>query len=168
MAQVDGHVAQNLIEQLPALAESRKPFCMAYGSVNVHLPFKAPKRYWDLYDPADIDLSHLTEAIEPVLGHNWGELRTYSGIPKKGPLDDDLEESLCLARTLIHGYMAGISYLDAQVGKLIDALEENNLRDSTAIVFWVDHGFNLGEHGLWCKHCLYEPSLHVPIHRSET
>jgi len=159
-AHKDGEAAAWAVEQLRSLKDDDAPFCLAYGSINTHLPFKAPKRYWDLYDPRAIDVSHHTTdpndlPMDP--DHAWHELRNYTGMPKAGPVTDEQ------ARTLIHGYMAGVSYLDAQVGKLLDALDAFGLTDNTAVVLWVDHGFNLGEHRLWCKHCLYEPSVHVPL-----
>lgn len=156
----DGASVRTAIVHLQRFAKTGERFMYGYGSINVHLPFKAPKPYWDLYDPALITLPAHDEPASDVPAaalHTWQELRNYVGIPGDGPLDDEL------ARTLVHGYMAGVSYLDAQVGKLLDALDESGLSETTSVVFWVDHGFNLGEHGLWCKHCLYETSLHVPL-----
>ncbi|MHC4657042.1 MAG: sulfatase/phosphatase domain-containing protein [Planctomycetota bacterium] len=89
--------------------------------------------------------------------HNWGELRAYVGIPPKGSLSSDL------ARTLIHGYYACVSYTDAQIGRVLSELDRLGLRKNTIVVLWGDHGWNLGEHGLWCKHCNFETSLHSPL-----
>ncbi len=89
--------------------------------------------------------------------HNWGELRAYHDIPPKGPLSSDM------ARTLIHGYYACVSYTDAQIGRVLAELDRLGLRDDTVVVLWGDHGWNLGEHGLWCKHCNFETSLHSPL-----
>ncbi len=159
-AQHDGNMVDRAIQQLQSLARDGKPFAMGYGSISVHLPFKAPKPYWDLYPPESIpmpDHQHSPADVPEVALHNWQELRNYVDMPAQGPLSDDT------ARTLIRGYRAGVSYLDAQIGKLLDELDRTGLADYTTVVLWADHGFNLGEHGLWCKHCLYEPSLHVPL-----
>ncbi len=124
------------------------------------MPFIAPTKYWQLYDREKIHLPdnyHPPENAPQAAIHNWGELRAYADIPKKGPLPDDL------ARTLIHGYYACISYTDAQVGRVLAALERLNLADNTIVVLWGDHGWNLGEHTLWCKHCCFETSMHAPL-----
>jgi arylsulfatase A-like enzyme len=89
--------------------------------------------------------------------HNYGELRTYSGVPQKGPLSAEM------AKELIQGYYACVSFVDAQIGKLLNALEEEGLAENTIVVLWGDHGWNLGEHKLWCKHCTFETSLHSPL-----
>lgn len=159
-AQQDGVTVEWALQQLEAVAAANQPFALCYGSVNVHLPFKAPKRYWDLYDPDALPLpdhQRFPDDVPPEAVHPYGELRNYGEIPDSGPVDDDQ------ARRLVHGYRAGVSYLDAQVGKLLDGLEELGLADNTVVLLWVDHGFNLGEHGLWCKHCLYESSVRVPL-----
>ena len=89
--------------------------------------------------------------------HDWGELRNYHDIPEKGPLSDSM------ALTLIHGYYACVSYTDAQIGKVLDALEELGLKENTIVVLWGDHGWNLGEHTLWCKHANFNTSLKAPL-----
>jgi arylsulfatase A-like enzyme len=89
--------------------------------------------------------------------HNSGELRTYSNIPEEGRVPDRMAEEL------IQGYYACVSYTDAQIGKVLDALRVLGLDRSTIVVLWGDHGWNLREHGMWCKHCNYETSLHTPL-----
>ena len=89
--------------------------------------------------------------------HNFGELRAYAGVPPDGPVTDDF------ALQLIHGYYASVSYTDAQIGKILDELERLELDRNTIVILWGDHGWNLREHGLWCKHCNYETSLHTPL-----
>ena len=89
--------------------------------------------------------------------HTWGELRSYWGIPEEGPVSDDQ------ARDLIHGYYACISYVDAQLGRLLDELKRLDLEKNTIIILWGDHGWNLGEHGLWAKHCNFENCTHAPL-----
>jgi iduronate 2-sulfatase len=88
---------------------------------------------------------------------NWGELRAYSGIPKKGPVDT------MTARHLIHGYYATVSFVDAQIGRLMEALEKEGLADNTIVILFGDHGFKIGEHAMWCKHTNYEIDTRVPF-----
>lgn len=154
----DAKIATAAIESMDALAGD--PFFLAVGFMKPHLPFAAPKRYWDLYDPADIDLADnpfAPEGCPPIALHNWGELRQYWGIPQEGDLTDEQ------ARELVHGYYACTSLVDAQVGRLLDAMEERGLLENTSIMLWGDHGWQLGEHGLWCKHSNFETSVHAPM-----
>ena len=137
-----------------------KPFFLAVGYLKPHLPFNAPKKYWDLYDPREIDLPpnpHIPENAPAASMHNFGELRAYYNIPPQGPLPDSM------ARKLIHGYYACVSYTDALIGKLLKDLERLDLDRNTIVIIWGDHGWNLGEHGLWCKHCNFETSLRAPV-----
>jgi len=154
----DGANTVHAIKQLNRLKD--KPFFMAMGLYKPHLPFNAPKKYWDMYDRAKIKL-----ADNPFIPKNapsyattrWGELRNYYGIPKKGPCSD------ALARQLIHGYYACVSYIDAQIGLLLDELDRLGLRKNTVIILWGDHGWKLGEHAGWCKHTNFELDTHVPM-----
>lgn len=156
----DGRLATETIVRLRAAKDRAQPFFIACGFVRPHLPFCAPKKYWDLYDRAAFPLPARTSPPEgapeyaPQFG---GELRQYSGIPEKGPIPDDL------ARTLIHGYHASISFMDAQLGRVLDALDETGLGKNTVIVLWGDHGWHLGDHGMWCKHTNYEQATHLPL-----
>ena len=135
-------------------------FFLAVGFLKPHLPFCAPKKYWDLYDRAAFKLSDRrtppdgAPSFAPQFG---GELRQYRDIPEKGALDDELQ------RTLIHGYHAAISYMDAQLGRVLDALDELDLAKNTLIVLWGDHGWHLGDHGMWCKHTNYEQAARIPL-----
>ncbi|MFZ9400308.1 MAG: sulfatase/phosphatase domain-containing protein, partial [Opitutales bacterium] len=125
-----------------------------------HLPFVAPKKYWDLYDPKDIYVpayQKLPADAPKFVGHTNGELGSYAGMPKDGVVDD------ATARTLRHGYYAAISYMDAQVGLVLDALEKEGLAQNTVIVLWGDHGWQLGEHGLWHKHTNFEVAARAPL-----
>jgi arylsulfatase A-like enzyme len=113
-----------------------------------------------MYDSEAIDLPdnpYKPENAPDVSMHNFGELRNYTNIPKTGPLSDSL------TRTLIHGYYACVSYTDKQIGKVLSELKNLGLEKNTVVILWGDHGWNLGEHGLWCKHCNYETSLRAPI-----
>ena len=159
-AYFDGMIADKAILDLRRLADTDKPFFLALGFFKPHLPFNAPEKYWDLYKREEIDLADnpfRPKGAPDAALHNWGELRAYAGIPKKGPLPETI------ARTLIRGYYACVSYTDAQIGRVLAELDRLGLRDSTIVVLWGDHGWNLGEHGLWCKHCNFETSLHSPL-----
>src|SRR5204863_10042988 len=116
--------------------------------------------YWDLYDRAAFHLPARTsppDGAPPYAPQTSSELRQYEGVPEKGPIPDDL------ARTLIHGYHAAVSFSDAQIGRLLDALDETGLAKDTIIVLWGDHGWHLGDHGMWCKHSNYEEATHIPL-----
>jgi len=136
------------------------PFFLGLGMKKPHLNFVAPKKYWDMYNPEDIPMPVNTNAPEngaSVGLHASFELRVRSGIPKKGDLGSDLD------RTLMHAYLACVSYLDAQLGRMIDALEEAGIRENTVIIVWSDHGFHLGEMGVWGKATNYEIATRVPM-----
>ncbi len=159
-AYFDGKVADKGISDLRRLKREDKPFFLALGFLKPHLPFNAPKKYWDMYKPQEIDLADnpfRPKGAPDAALHNWGELRAYHGIPPKGSLSEEL------ARKLVHGYYACVSFTDAQIGRVVAELDRLGLRDNTVVVLWGDHGWNLGEHGLWCKHCNFETSLHSPL-----
>jgi arylsulfatase A-like enzyme len=137
-----------------------RPFFIACGFANPHLPFVAPKKYWDLYDPSQIELAdnpYPPRGAPEYAATNWGELRAYVGMPAKGPLSEEQ------ARKAIHGYWAATSYVDALIGRLLDELDRLKLRDNTVVILWGDHGWQLGEHGFWCKHTNYEVAARVPL-----
>jgi iduronate 2-sulfatase len=153
----DGKVADEAIQQLRSAGD--KPFFMAVGFRKPHLPFVAPKKYWDMYDPAAIQIpSRKSPLRAPAEAFTeWGELRSYHGIPAKGDLTDEQ------TRTLIHAYRACVSYVDAQLGRILEELDKQGLRENTLIVLWGDHGWKLGEYGDWCKHTNFELDTHVPL-----
>lgn len=157
----DGAIAEEAIRRLQSAAQkSDEPFFLAVGFVKPHLPFVAPQKYWDLYDR---DRFSLAEVRTPPVGapgyapQFGGELRQYSSIPESGPLSDELQ------RTLIHGYYAATSYMDAQLGCVVNELDRLGLADNTIIVLWGDHGWHLGDHGIWCKHTNYEQATRIPL-----
>ena len=157
----DGAVAAEAVKRLQKAAmDSETPFFLAVGFIRPHLPFVAPKKYWDLHDPRQlpmpqiIDLPKLAPAYAPT---TYGEMRSYSGIPEKGEIDPEL------TRHLIHGYYASTSYTDAQIGRVLDALDASNAAKNTIIVLWGDHGWHLGDHGMWCKHTNYEQAARIPV-----
>lgn len=163
-AYVDGQIANNAVRMIGNLSGKDKPFFVAVGFKKPHLPFVAPAKYWDMYERSDMELSSwqaMPVGAPKLAMHTWGELKSYSDIPpliqKNGLLSADKQ------RELIHGYKACVSFIDAQIGKLLNALEENGVADETIIVLWGDHGWHLGDHGLWCKHSNFEQAVRSPL-----
>ena len=157
-----GIMTDKILAQIKEAKESDQPYFLTAGFSKPHLPFVAPKKYWDLYNPEDITLpqnySFFPEGAPSSSNSTWGELRNmYDDIPKEGPVSDEM------AIKLIHGYLACVSYTDDMIGKLLDELEIQGLLNDTIIVLWGDHGFQLGDHSLWCKHTLFETSMHAPL-----
>ncbi|MCP5548887.1 MAG: sulfatase [Akkermansiaceae bacterium] len=159
----DGRIAAKGVEYINELAKGGKPFFVAVGFKKPHLPFVAPKKYADLYSGDDIRLAKFQKMPEgaPSLHFqdSWelknGSYSEYAGM--NGVLPEANQ------RELVHGYMACVSYMDAQVGRLLDALEANGVADNTIVVLWGDHGWHLGDHGMWCKHTNYEQATRVPM-----
>ena len=160
-AYLDGYNTARAIATMKELvANPSKPFFLAMGYKLPHLNWCAPKKYWDLYNREKIPMA--THTRPPKGGAAMGlhasfELRTRAGIPKLGPLDPEL------SRTLKHAYLASTSYVDAQIGKLVSALEEAGVRENTIIVVWGDHGWHLGDMGVWGKATNYEIATRVPL-----
>lgn len=157
-AYLDGRIAAAGVAALRELKAG--PFFLAVGFWKPHLPHNVPRRYWDLYDPAK--LPEPTPAAMPsgapeIAGHGSPEPRGYANFPDQGPIDR------ARLRTLRHGYLAATSYLDAQVGKLLDALESEGLADRTIIVLVSDNGYHLGEQGLVGKLTNFEIAARVPL-----
>jgi arylsulfatase A-like enzyme len=160
----DGIYTVEALRKMDQLMETGKPWLLAVGYQKPHLPFVAPKKYWDLYERENIDLAafrSLSEGTPAFAFHNFGELRSYTDIPSDIEEGEELDPDK--QRELIHGYMACVSYIDAQVGRLLDALEEREVLNETLIVLWGDHGFHLGDHTLWCKHSNFEQATRIPL-----
>src|SRR5690606_29131292 len=159
----DGMVADIAVARIQDLKDQGQPFFLAVGFTAPHLPFVAPSKYWDLYDPKDIQIPDrkAPEGMYSQAFIKWsGELNAYHGIPvykETGYLSDDL------TRNLIQGYYASVSLVDVQVGKLLDALEKAGVRENTIVVLWGDHGYKLGEYGMWCKHSNAELDTRSPL-----
>ncbi|WP_373513829.1 sulfatase [Persicitalea sp.] len=156
----DGRTALKACDYLQGFSQSEQPFFLAVGFHKPHLPFNAPKKYWDLYDPKAIGLA--TNMYRPKDApdeafHPWKELRSYATVPQEGNLSDDM------ALKLRHAYYASVSYIDAQVGLLLAELKKSGLDDNTIVVLWGDHGWNLGENALWGKHCNFNNSMNAPL-----
>jgi len=162
-AYADGRVASHAIDRLRELSKKNdQPFFMAVGFARPHLPFCSPKKYWDLYDPKQLPMpvnENQPKDAPQCAVKRRGEIVQFFPIPEKetGIYDEDLK------RKLIHGYYASMSYMDAQVGKVIDELERLNIDKNTIIVLWGDHGWHLGDHGTWTKHTNFEQATHIPI-----
>jgi iduronate 2-sulfatase len=175
----DGYAAAQGVTKIAEYAASYQssdtPFFLAVGFQKPHMPFNCPKTYWDLYDPAEIDLTGYTGIRQmPVDANKF--TAPYGGEPSAflditGTVDNGMPTA-AEARHLIHGYLACVSYIDTQIGKLLDALEDpdgnpgtdDSIADNTIIVLWGDHGFHLGDHnGFWAKHSNYEISTRVPL-----
>ena len=159
---LDGRTLRKSVDDLRKLAGRSEPFFLAVGFVRPHLPFVAPKKYWELYPPEEIEIpdNYVLKTDHRIPARaltHWGELLAYRGIPDTGPLSRDA------ARTMIRGYYACVSFIDALIGQLLDELERLGLADNTTVVLTGDHGWNLGEHGMWCKHSVLETSLRVPL-----
>jgi len=160
----DGAIAIKSIELLKDFKNKDQPFFLTIGFRKPHLPFVAPKKYWDLYKPEDIKLAKFQKHAEgsPAYAyHNFGELRNYSDI--KANLDEQGRVIEKKQRELIHGYYASVSYVDAQIGKVIDYLKESGLENNTLIILVGDHGWHLGDHGLWNKHTTFEQATRTPL-----
>lgn len=164
IAYADGRVAAETVVRLAAAKQRRAidgtPFFIAAGFVRPHLPFSAPQKYWDMHDPNTLPLADVTKSpidAPEVAGKRGGEITAYEPVPASGDIDDEL------ARKLVHGYYASTSYVDAQIGKVIAGLDELGLADNTVIVLWGDHGFHLGDLGIWTKHTNYEQATRIPI-----
>jgi iduronate 2-sulfatase len=138
-----------------------QPWFMAVGFTKPHLPFVAPKKYWDLYDRNDLPIAknpQMPSQAPRQARHNWQELRgMYNDIPKDGPVPDEK------ALELKHGYYASLSFTDSNIGRILKHLDKTDKRKNTTIILWGDHGWQLGEHGLWCKHANFETSLNTPL-----
>jgi arylsulfatase A-like enzyme len=161
----DGAQTDVALDKIEELTNKEKPFFFAIGFYRPHLPFNVPKKYWDMYERENIPLAEndYVPKDAPLMAiNNLRELRGYTDFktilhPGDGQLDEDQ------TRALKHGYLASVSYIDAQVGRLISKLKELKIDDNTIIVLWGDHGWKLGEHGSWCKMTNYEIDTKVPL-----
>ena len=156
----DYQITSRAIEHLKELQRADSPFFLAVGFFKPHLPFCAPQKYWDLYDFDSIQVpDNYRKPPETPKGavHQSSELRSYATIPPKGSVSD------YQARKLIHGYYACVSFIDQQIGRLMNALEETGLSHDTVIILCGDHGWQLGDHGMWNKHSCFETSMHTPL-----
>ena len=162
-AYVDGLIAQEAVKVISQQKETKEPFFIAVGFNKPHLPFNAPKKYWDLYEESEMPLApnqnHPKDSPSYSVTHN--SLARYAGLnyyntPNHVTPDD-------YQRKLIHAYAACISFVDAQVGKLIESLKETGKYDNTIIVFISDHGWHLGHQNKWGKTTNFENATRAPL-----
>jgi iduronate 2-sulfatase len=161
-AYYDGAMARTGAAKIREFAKAKQPFFLAVGFLRPHLPFIAPKKYWDLYNRAKLPLAPFQtmpvgSPHDLAFYSNSGELRAWSDVPKTGPIPEALQ------RELIHGYAASVSYSDANVGLLMAALGESGALENTIVCLWGDHGWHLGEHGHWGKVTNYEDATRAPL-----
>jgi iduronate 2-sulfatase len=154
----DGLITDEALKQLKMLAGDEAPFFLAVGIIRPHLPFGAPKKYFDPYQ--GIELPPIPHPAKPTGLSTWhgsGEFMKYNRWGKDPRKDDDF------ATEVRRHYAACVSYADAQVGRILEALEATGEMDNTIVLLWGDHGWHLGEHAVWGKHTLYEESLRSPL-----
>ena len=166
-AYIDGAILNGGIELLKDAKTSGKPFFLAVGFRRPHLPFNAPTKYWDMYDESKVPLAAFQEKV--VGGYE----KAYHASPELGSyqvpgytyekVDGVVEMPLKQQRTLIHAYYAATTYVDAQVGKLMDELKKEGLAENTIVILWGDHGWHLGDHKLWNKHSDFEQATRSPM-----
>ncbi len=156
----DGITTNLAISQLRSLKEKKQPFFLGVGFFKPHLPFTAPAKYWDLYNREDMPVSpnpFLPQDVHRKSLHTNGEFNQYKLTDELASLEKPISEAY--ARKVMHAYYACVSYIDAQVGKVMLELDRLGLAENTIVVIWGDHGWHLGDHLLWGKHSLFERSL---------
>lgn len=163
-AYADARVANETVRRFEEARRRRdkdgRPFFIVVGLARPHLPFSVPRNYWNLYNVADLPKPSSNQPPRDaprVAGKRNGELANYRPVPESGVVDQALQ------RHLTHGYYASVSFVDAQIGKVLDELDRQQLAESTIVVLWGDHGFHLGDHGYWTKHTNYEQANRIPL-----
>ena len=162
----DGKTSRLAAQTIAELHKKGQPFFLAVGLSKPHLPFVSPKKYWDLYDPAKIPdtASPFPVGAPAYVGDNdSGEFRAYTNVPPKDKKLARTPLPPAFAAQVRHGYYAAISYTDANLGIVLDALEKEGIADNTVIVVWGDHGWKLGDHEEWGKHTNFEIDTRVPL-----
>lgn len=157
---IDGLTANLAIEKLSELKEKGQPFFLGVGFFKPHLPFTAPKKYWDMYNEAELPVASfagIPKNSSKASLHRSGEFNQYLLGEEKASLDAPVSDEY--ARKLRHAYFACISYVDAQVGKLMAELEKQGLAENTIVIVWGDHGWHLGDHMVWGKHTIFDRAL---------
>lgn len=165
----DGVFANRAVDYLKQLSKRDQPFFLAVGFERPHLPYTAPEKYWDLYERDEIALAPFQEHARDDVDFaytNSGSIKSYSDesgnfIYKKLGKGGRLTEAE--QRKLLHGYMASVSYIDAQVGKVLQAVEGLGLKENTIVVLWGDHGYHLYGHGMWGKSTNFEQGTRSPM-----
>ena len=154
----DGIIARRAVEELWKFKQTGEPFFLAAGFYRPHMPLTAPKKYWDMYDRARTTLPvDFRQPDDGVPRNDWDEVRRYGDCPWKGPMPEEK------AKEIVHGYHASITFVDAQIGKVLDELRLLGLDRNTVVVLWSDNGWSLGEHGRFSKYTNYETSTHITM-----
>ncbi|MGM9739269.1 MAG: sulfatase-like hydrolase/transferase [Candidatus Cryptobacteroides sp.] len=166
----DGVFADKAVKEIDRLAETERPFFLAVGFHKPHLPFIAPEKYWNMYDRDKIPVAEFTSAPDnyvPEAYSPYKEILDWKDMQDAGKYLDETGDILSLPvekqKELIHGYYACVSYVDAQIGKVLDALKRNGLDSNTVIVLLGDHGWHLGDHGIWAKATNFEQAARIPL-----
>ncbi|MFZ5831208.1 MAG: sulfatase [Planctomycetota bacterium] len=161
----DGMIADEAIKELRAASKAGKPLMLAVGFIKPHLPFCAPKKYWDLYDEAAMQLApnpDFPRDMPPIAFNNHPNFFSYS-YGSYAPLEKGKAMPEATARHLIRGYRAATSYVDAQIGRVLDELERLGMAEDTIVMLWGDHGWHLGDSGMWSKHSNFECAARSPL-----
>lgn len=156
----DAQTAAKAIETLQRFKAQGQPFFLGVGFVKPHLPFTCPQKYWDMYPADTIHLAanrQKPEGAPSAAFHSNYELRSYGTVPPQGEISDEM------ALNLIRGYRACISFMDAQLGRVLEELERLGLAENTIVILWGDHGYHLGENGIWTKMTNFELCARVPL-----
>ena len=153
--QTDGMVTSEAISKLSEYAFAKEPFFLAVGFYKPHTPYVAPKKYFDLYPRELINVPQVPDGYLETLPEPARMILTQ----RKNQLN--LPDSTIISA--IQAYLATISFMDAQLGRLLDALEETGLKDNTIVLFTSDHGYHMGEHGHFQKRTLFELSARIPL-----
>lgn len=164
MGYPDGYTAELAMQKMSELAVKDKPFFLAVGFFKPHLPFNAPKKYWDMYDESEIPLSpnpFIPENVNKASLHNSSEFNGYKLGDEDATLNGPVSDAY--ARKIRHSYAACVSYSDAQIGRLLDKLKDLGLDENTIIVLWGDHGWHLGDQLVWGKHTIFERALNSAL-----
>lgn len=155
----DGAITEEALKQLNLLAsDTEKPFLLAVGFIRPHLPFGAPMSYYEKYEGVSFPkIKHPSKPKGKTTWHSSGEFKQYNRWEK------DINQDTLFANEIRRHYAACVSFADAQVGKVLTALQRTGAAQNTIVVLWGDHGWHLGEHAIWGKHSLFEESLHAPL-----
>ncbi len=152
----DGQTCDDVISYIKEQRDPDKPFAIACGFMRPHMPWAAPKKYFDLYPEDAGKLATIPEGAAKTVDEEEITTKNQNDVWNEG-VDD------ATAQKLIRGYMACTSYVDAQMGRVIQALKDEELYDNTIIVAWGDHGYHLTDHGLWRKNTAYHISMRSPL-----
>lgn len=157
---LDAEITADAVATIQRLATTDEPFFLAVGFMKPHSPYNAPQKYWDLYDREKIRPLSSEERAPGIVDLNWpnaAEIRGFLDVPRKGPIPSET------AAKMRHGYYAATSYLDENIGKVLETLKEAGIAENTIVVFWSDHGYHLGENDHWAKVTVRELDAHVPL-----